>query len=89
LGGFETSIASADSRLIARSATVWDGVAAPEPAVVVSGDVSCVAGADVADERSATVVLTGVVWLPDPALSAVVLVFVLILVLVLVGVVAQ
>jgi hypothetical protein len=64
-------------------------VATPEPAVVVIGDVNFVTGADVPEVRSAVVVLTDVVWLPDPALSAAVLVLLVVFVLVFVGVVAQ
>jgi len=85
LGGFETSIASADSRLIACSAAVWTSVPEPEPAVVEMGDVNLVTGADAPEELFATVVVADVVWPPDELCPEVVFA----LVFVLVGVAAQ
>jgi hypothetical protein len=60
LGGFETSIASADNRLIACSATVWTSAPEPEPAVVEMGDLNLVTGADAPEELFATVVVADV-----------------------------
>lgn len=89
MGGFETSIASADSRLIACSAAVWTSVPGAEPSVVVTGDVKLVSGVDAPEELSATVVLADVVWPADEVCATAVLVAAFVFVLVLAWVVAQ